>query len=116
MEVVREVDWELRPEEVSQADREALARPNGRGEARTVLVVAPTHEETRRLTDAIREDRQRRGELGAGEMVKRYVPLNGRKTQKQETRQYRPGMVLVFHKATKEVGRMKQSKWWAWKG
>jgi conjugative relaxase-like TrwC/TraI family protein len=105
MGAVREVDWQLRPQEVSQAYREALAVPNAKGQRREVLVVAPTHEEIRRLTEAIRSERQRAGELGPGEKLMRHMPLNWTQAQKQETKHYQPGMVLAFHKATKEVGK-----------
>ncbi len=105
MGAVREVDWQLRPQEVSQAYRDALAVPNAKGQTREVLVVAPTHEEIRRLTEAIRGERQRAGELGPGETLTRYVPLNWTQAQKQETKRYQPGLVLSFHKATKEVGK-----------
>jgi ATP-dependent exoDNAse (exonuclease V) alpha subunit len=70
-----------------------------------VAVVAPTHEEIRRLTEAIRGDRQRSGELGAGEKLTRHLPLNWTEAQKKETKHYQPGMVLAFHKATKEAGK-----------
>jgi conjugative relaxase-like TrwC/TraI family protein len=105
MGAVREVDWQLRPQEVSLAYREALAVPNANGQTREVLVVAPTHEEIRRLTVAIRSERQRAGELGTGETLTRHVPLNWTQAQRKETKHYQPGMVLAFHKATKEVGK-----------
>jgi ATP-dependent exoDNAse (exonuclease V) alpha subunit len=105
MGAVREVDWQLRPQEVSQAYREALAVPNAKGQTREVLVVAPTHEEIRRLTEAIRGERQCAGELGPGETLTRYLPLNWTQAQKQETKRYQPGLVLAFHKATKDVGK-----------
>jgi conjugative relaxase-like TrwC/TraI family protein len=105
MGAVREVDYQLRPQEVSEAYREALAVPNAKGQTREVLVVAPTHEEIRRLTVAIRGERQRAGELGTGEMLTRHVALNWTEAQKKETKHYQPGMVLAFHKATKDVGK-----------
>jgi conjugative relaxase-like TrwC/TraI family protein len=105
MGAVREVDWQLRPQEVSQAYRDALALPNAQGQTREVLVVAPTHEEIRRLTVAIRSERQRAGELGPGMTLTRDVPLHWTQAQKQETKHYKPGMVLAFHKATKDVGK-----------
>jgi hypothetical protein len=79
--------------------------PNAKGQTRDVLVVAPTHEEIRRLTEAIRNERQRAGKLGPGETLTRYVPLNWTQAQKQETKRYQPGLVLAFHKATKEVDK-----------
>jgi conjugative relaxase-like TrwC/TraI family protein len=105
MGVIRELDWQLRPQEVSKAYREALAQPNAEGRQREVLVVAPTHEEIRRLTQAIRQDRERAGELGESQTLVRHVPLHWTQAQKQEMRNYRPGLVLEFHKATKEVAK-----------
>jgi UvrD-like helicase C-terminal domain len=103
MGAVREVAWDLRPQEVSHAYREALAQSNAKGQTREVLVVAPTHEEIRRLTEAIRGERQRAGELGPDQALTRQVALNWTQAQKQETKHYKPGLVLAFHKATKNV-------------
>jgi hypothetical protein len=105
MGAVREIDWQLRPQEVSQAYQDAIAQPNAKGQTREVLVVAPTHEEIRRLTEAIRADRQRAGDIGAGAPLTPYVPLNWTEAQKQHTKHYQPGMVLAFHKATKDVAK-----------
>ena len=105
MGALREVDWQLRPQEVSKAYREALAVPNAKGLTREVLVVAPTHEEIRRLTETIRSDRQRAGELGENQTLARHIPLNWTQAQKQDLKRYRTGMVLEFHKATKQVGK-----------
>ena len=105
MGAVREIDWQLRPQEVSQAYQDAIAQPNAKGQTREVLVVAPTHEEIRRLTEAIRADRRRAGDLSEGAPLTRYVPLNWTEAQKQHTKHYRPGLVLAFHKATKDVAK-----------
>lgn len=102
---VREVDWSLRPQEVSKAYREALAQTNAQGQTRQVLVVAPTHDEIRRLTEAIRVDRERAGELGESQSLSRHVPLHWTEAQKKDTRRYQPGLVLEFHKATRQVGK-----------
>jgi conjugative relaxase-like TrwC/TraI family protein len=105
MQAVREVDWQLRPQEVSKAYREAARQANAQGLPREVLVVAPTHEEIRRITEAIRMDRQRAGELGENHEFTRHVPLNWTQAQKQGTKNYRPGLVLEFHKATRQVAK-----------
>ena len=102
---VREVDWSLRPQEVSKAYREALGQTNAQGQARQVLVVAPTHDEIRRLTEAIRVDRERAGELGESQSLSRHVPLHWTEAQKKDTRRYHAGLVLEFHKATRQVGK-----------
>ena len=70
-----------------------------------VLVVAPTHEEIRRLTEAIRADRERAGELGESHAVAQHVPLHWTEAQKKQTHKYRAGLVLEFHKATKDVAK-----------
>ena len=102
---IREVDWQLRPQEVSKAYREALRQPNAQGQTRQVLVVAPTHDEIRRLTDSIRQDRQRAGELSAEATFTRHVPLHWTEAQKRQIKNYRPGLVLEFHKATRTVAK-----------
>ncbi len=105
MGALREVEWQLRPQEVSKAYREALAVPNAKGLSREVLVVAPTHEEIRRVTETIRSDRQRAGELGENQTLARHVPVNWTQAQKQDMKRYRAGMVLEFHKATRQIGK-----------
>lgn len=105
MGAVREVDAALRPQEVSRAYREVAAQPNAQGLPRQVLVVAPTHEEIRRLTVAIRQDRQRSGELGVSRELTRHVPLHWTGAQKKDLRRFQPGMMLEFHKGTKTVGK-----------
>ena len=105
MGAVREVDWALRPQKVSKVYREALGQANAQGQARSVLVVAPTHAEIRRLTEAIRTERQRVGELGESQPVTRHIPLHWTEAQKRDTRKYKAGLVLEFHKATRQVGK-----------
>ena len=105
MGAVREVEWSLRPQEVSKAYRAALAQPNAQGQSCQVLVVAPTHEEIRRLTEVIRADRERAGELGESQPMAQHVPLHWTEAQKKQTHKYRPGLVLEFHKATRDVAK-----------
>jgi conjugative relaxase-like TrwC/TraI family protein len=100
---VREVPFLDRAPAVALAYREALATPNAQGNARSVLVVAPTHEEIARVTSAIREDRRQHGELGAGVTLDRHVPLNYTAAQKSDPRNFHPGQLLVFHRAVKDV-------------
>jgi len=105
MGAVREVDAALRPQEVSRAYREVAAQPNAQGLPRQVLVVAPTHEEIRRLTVAIRQDREQSGELGASQELTRHIPLHWTGAQKKDLRRFQPGMMLEFHKGTKIAGK-----------
>jgi conjugative relaxase-like TrwC/TraI family protein len=105
MGAVREVDWRLRSQEVSKAYREAAAVPNAKGKARDVLVVAGTHDEIRSVTHAIRQDRKRAGELSQGETFVRHTALNWTEAQRKQTKNYQPGQVLIFHKATKDIDK-----------
>jgi hypothetical protein len=73
--------------------------------SRNVLVVCATHEEIGNVTEAIRAERMRTGELGESAPVERFVPQNYTSAQKSEPRNFREGQVLVFHRAIKDIGR-----------
>ena len=105
MGAIREVAWLSRGQEAAKAYREAAAVPNIKGEKRSVLVVAATHNEIKSVTFAIREDRKSAGELGRGEKTSRHTALNWTEAQKTQFRRYKPGQVLEFHKATKGVSK-----------
>ena len=102
---VREVVWQDRARTVAEAWREAGSQLNAHGGPRQVLVVCATHEEIANVTEAIRTERKRAGELGESIRVERHVPLNYTTAQKSAARNFREGQVLVFHRATKEVSR-----------
>jgi hypothetical protein len=53
---VREVPWQDRAQVVQQAYAEAQAQLNTKGQPRSVLVVASTHEEIAHVTEAIRAE------------------------------------------------------------
>jgi len=105
MGAIREVDWRLRAQEVSQAYREAAAIPNVKGEARSVLVTAATHDEIKSVTHSIRQDRKRAGELAEGIQFVQHTALNWTEAQKRQAKNYQPGMVLEFHKAAKGIAK-----------
>jgi conjugative relaxase-like TrwC/TraI family protein len=102
---VREVAWQDRAQTVAQTWRETGSQLNGKGERRNVLVVCATHEEIGNVTEAIRAERKRSGELGESARVERLVPQNYTSAQKCAARNFRQGQVVVFHRATKEVNR-----------
>ena len=83
-----------RPEKVAEA------YCNAKGSA---LVVCPTHEEIRRVTDAIRASLIQDGKLGAETTLHRLEPLNFTDAQKRDVRNLEPGHVLVFHRGTKDA-------------
>jgi ATP-dependent exoDNAse (exonuclease V) alpha subunit len=105
MGAIREVDWRLRSQEVSRAYREAAAVPNVKGEKRSVLVVAATHDEIKSVTHAIRQDRTLAGELTEGRTFTQHVALNWTEAQKKQIKNYQPGQILEFHKSVKGVGK-----------
>lgn len=94
---VREVSWLERPQAVAQAFAEA------EGNGRTALVVCATHEEIDRITEAIRSSRKRQGKLGQSVEIGKFVSLNWTLAQKCDVKNFRPGQMLVFHRAVKGI-------------
>jgi ATP-dependent exoDNAse (exonuclease V) alpha subunit len=78
---------------------------NAKGYPRSVLVVAATHEEIGHITEAIRAERARMGELGESTQQQQHVPLNWTRAEKSDMRKYAEGQVLEFHRAVKGVAR-----------
>jgi len=102
---VREVPWPDRAQEVQRAYSEAQSQVNAKGQPRSVLVVAATHQEIGHITDAIRAERMRTGELGQSAHQQHHVPLNWTSAEKSDVRNYAEGQVLEFHRAIKGVVR-----------
>jgi conjugative relaxase-like TrwC/TraI family protein len=102
---VREVPWSDRAQAVQQAYSEAQAQANAKGHPSSVLVVAPTHEEIGNITEAIRAERRRTGELGLGTHQQHHMPLNWTSAEKSDMRNYAEGQVVEFHRAVKSVAR-----------
>lgn len=95
MGAVREVPYTERAQAVADVYRELTT-----GQNRKVLVVAPTHEEIGRVTQAIREELKQRHVLGHGETLHRHIPLQWTEAQKKDISNYQPDQVLVFHRAS----------------
>jgi ATP-dependent exoDNAse (exonuclease V) alpha subunit len=92
--------------QVSPADRpRVVASAYARSELKNqkTLVVCPTHEEIDRVTEAIRSDRKRAGQLREAVQLSRDVSLNWTTAQKSNMRNYRPGQFLEFHKHVKDI-------------
>ena len=102
---VREVPWSDRAQAVQQAYSEVHAQANAKGPPRSVLVVAPTHEEIGHITEAIRAERTRTGELGQSTHQQHHIPLNWTSAEKSDVRNYAEGQVLEFHRTIKGVAR-----------
>ena len=92
---VREVPYLERAQVVASAYRTLTS-----DSSRSVLVVAGTHEEIDKITDAIREEMKQRGELSRGIISERYVPLQWTEAQKKDLVNYKTGHVLLFHRSS----------------
>jgi conjugative relaxase-like TrwC/TraI family protein len=92
---VREVPYLERAQTVASAYRALTTESN-----RTVLVVAGTHEEIGKITDAIRGDMKQLGELDRGIVFEHYVPLQWTEAQKKDLVNYKSGQVLLFHRSS----------------
>ena len=92
---LREVPYTERAQAVAYVYREMTAEADCK-----VLVVAPTHEEIGRVTQAIRKDLKQRSVLGDGETLQRHIPLQWTEAQKKDIYNYQPDQVLVFHRAS----------------
>ncbi len=102
---MREVPWSDRAQAVQQAYSEAQAQITAKGQPRSVLAVAATHEEIGHVTEAIRAERTRTGELGQSTHQQHRVPLHWTSAEKSDVRNYAEGQVLEFHRAVKGVAR-----------
>jgi conjugative relaxase-like TrwC/TraI family protein len=99
MGAIRQMPWLDRSEAVARAFADAEAK------GRDALVVCATHEEIDRVTETIRTNRKKRGHIGSGIEIGRDVSLNWTTAQKNNARNYRPGQVLVFHRAVKGIAK-----------
>ena len=92
--------------EVASVDRaEAVARAWARTNGQNVLVICATHAEIDRVTEAIRAERNGAGALGKAANFQRDVSLNWTTVQKEELNNYRPGMLLGFHREVKGIAK-----------
>lgn len=92
--------------EVPISDRfSAIADAYDSAAGPSCLVVCATHDEIDQVTDAIRERRKAREELGEGIALTRHVSLNWTAAQKADLQSYRAGQLLGFHRAVKSIAK-----------
>jgi conjugative relaxase-like TrwC/TraI family protein len=92
--------------EVGFADRSrAVADAFVENRGRTSLVVCATHDEIERVTEAIRDQRKKTGQIGHDVALKRHDSLGWTTAQKSDCRNFQPGQVLVFHRAVKGIAK-----------
>ncbi len=102
---IRETPWIDRARTVAAAWREAESQSRDNQKPHTTLVVCPTHEEIGLVTEAIRAERKRAGELGRSFSAERFVPRNYTTAQKRSMRALREGQVLVFHRSARGIAK-----------
>ncbi len=97
---------------VVEPDREVLrerltaAYLKSADEGRTGLIITPTHAEAALLTDDLRRALKARGAIVGDERIMPVRKATGwTDAQKQDSRNYQPGMVVAFHRATPGVRR-----------
>lgn len=69
------------------------------------LVVSPTHAESAKVTDAIREAKREAGQLGAEKPFTRYHNLQWEDADKRRVENYRTGLVVQFHQNVHGIHR-----------
>jgi conjugative relaxase-like TrwC/TraI family protein len=99
MGAIREVGWADRAQMVAQAYGES--QRNGQ----RALVVCATHDEIDHVTEAIRANRKKTGDLAVGVQVASDVSLNWTTAQKRDMRNYRAGHQLGFHRTVKGIAK-----------
>lgn len=69
------------------------------------LVVSPTHAESAKVTDAIREAKREAGQLRGERSFTRYHNLQWENADKKQSENYREGLVVQFHQNAKGIQR-----------
>lgn len=92
--------------QVADADRDrqlaaayltAVAEKKRGGQAKSALVVSPTHVEADRITEAIRAGLKAQGQLGQERLINGWIPTHLTDAQKSDATEYEPGDLVQFH-------------------
>jgi ATP-dependent exoDNAse (exonuclease V) alpha subunit len=102
---IKEVDDAERYQELATAYLKAAAEKKPDGTPKSALVVAPTHAEGHRVTDAIRDGLKANGKLKKERMVTAYVPAHLTDAQKTDATQYDADDLIQFTQNTKGYGK-----------
>jgi ATP-dependent exoDNAse (exonuclease V) alpha subunit len=98
---IRQVDDADRYKQLAAAYLAAVAEKKKGGQAKSALVVSPTHAEAAWVTAAIRSGLKEQGKLADERMVKAWVPAHLTDAQKADATEYEPGYLLQFHQNAK---------------
>ncbi|HWG46527.1 MAG TPA: MobF family relaxase [Gemmataceae bacterium] len=94
---IRQVADSGRDKQLAAAYLSAVAEKKKGGQAKSALVVSPTHAEGNRITDAIRAGLKSQGKLGKERLVDAWVPSHLTDAQKTDPAQYDEGDLIQFH-------------------
>jgi conjugative relaxase-like TrwC/TraI family protein len=98
---IRQVDDDDRNSQLATAYLSAVAEKKKGGQAKSALVVSPTHAEGDRITAAIRSGLKDQGKLADERIVTAWVPAHLTDAQKTDATEYEPGYLLQFHQNAK---------------
>ena len=86
-----------RDKQLASAYLAAVAEKKRGGQAKSALVVSPTHAEADRITEAIRDGLKEQGKLGEERIINGWIAAHLTDTQKADATEYEPGDLLQFH-------------------
>jgi len=94
---IKQVADEDRYKQLASAYLSAVAEKKRGGQAKSALVVSPTHAEGDRITKAIRAGLKAQSRLGDERMVRVWTSTRLTDAQKTDATEYEPGDLLQFH-------------------
>jgi hypothetical protein len=98
---VKELPDELRYAELAADYLRMVNERKANGELKTALVVAPTHAEGRKATEAIREALHEAKALGEERTFDAWTPARLSEAERADPRNYCPGDMIQFHQNAK---------------
>jgi ATP-dependent exoDNAse (exonuclease V) alpha subunit len=98
---IKQVDDTTRYRQLAAAYLAAVAEKKKGGQAKSALVVSPTHAEVAWITAAIRDDLKKQGKLTEERTIQAWVPVHLTDAQKADATEYEPGYLLQFHQNAK---------------
>jgi conjugative relaxase-like TrwC/TraI family protein len=93
---IKQVPDADRYQQMATAYLSAAAEKKKNGEAKSALVVSPTHAEANRITEAIRAGLKAKGRLGKERVVNAWVPAHLTDAQKSDPTQFDSGDLIQF--------------------
>ncbi len=86
-----------RYQQLASAYLSAISEKKRGGQAKSALVVSPTHAEGDRITGAIRAGLKAQGKLSEERTITAWIPAHLTDAQKADATEYDPGDLLQFH-------------------